>query len=205
MKTAVLSCVLFAAGALMLWAGGGSLTQARRASAWPTTVGAVVSSQCGDYSDMENGRHFVAEVVYAYRVADREYRGDRVAYGYSGGWWRAPNARIAERVASLDSIRVRYDPQHPATSVLAAGMSGANVLTLFAGAWLVLLAAVVVRFARQPVREPTSVRLEWRNGTPRVLTSGTGGAWLLAVVGWCLAGVIAAGIHLGIVSELVAR
>lgn len=205
MKTTVIAFVLLVTGAVLLWMGAGSLAQGRRASTWGATPGAVVSARCVEYSDLENGRRFFTEVSYRYRVADREYHGDRVAYGYAGGWWQTPNQRIADRLSALDSVRVRFDPQHPSTAVLATGINGAIVLTLFAGAWLVLLGALVMRYARRPTDGPSSLRLEWGSGAPRVVALGAGRIWLLALAGWGMAAVLSALIHVGIVRELVAR
>lgn len=91
---------------------------------WPDAAGTVIESGAVSSGTNDSGeRIFCVRVVYRYRVAGREYQGDRVstlpaAFG---------EERIRQMVESYplgSEVSVFYDPAEPATAVLEPGISG---------------------------------------------------------------------------------
>jgi hypothetical protein len=205
MKAALFGLCLLVAGAGVLVSGARNAEKGRRARLWPTTTGAVLTSRCVDYSDWENGARFIAEVTYEYTVGDQKYRGDRLAFGYDGGWWRAPNARIAEGLAAAQPVTVRYDPRTPSMAVLVTGVRIANIRTMVAGLWLLLLAAMLFRYAAHPDPPPGALSVSWRNRRLVVTSQGLGDVALAAIIGWGVLTVLSAALDWGMLSATTLR
>lgn len=205
MKAAAFGLCFLVAGVMLLVSGARGTRMTREARQWPTVDGTILTSRCTDYSDWDNGARYLAEVTYEYAVGERSYRGDRIAFGYDGGGWRAPNERIAKRLVVAKPVQVRYDPRNPAVAVLSVGVHGANVRTLSAGFWLLLVAWLLFRFAAKPPLEPSVLSVRWRGGRPSITSRGFGDVALVALVGWVATTVVSAMLDWGIVTAVVAR
>lgn len=174
-----------------------------QASSWATIEGAIISSRCVDYSDLDNGSRFITHVDYHYSVAGKSYNGERIAFGYSGSWWRRPNQKIADRLSSAKTVLVRYDPDKPSMAVLSTGLNGSIVLTLFIGVWLLLMTAVSMLHAVRSPGATDMLRLSWNHRSFKIMTQGFGGIGLIAVVGLIIGSLLSLKIDCGILSNLV--
>jgi hypothetical protein len=203
MKAAIFGLCLFAVAVVLLTAGIRSLLMANQATSWATTEGTIMSSMCADYSDWDNGSSYFTHVNYRYTVAGMSYQGDRIAFGYSGGWWRKPNQKIADRLSSAKTVLVHYDPKKPSMSVLAYGLNGSIARTLFLGIWLLLVTAVVVLHAVRSRGTSGVFALSWGQNGFKILTQGVGGIVLLVVIGLVIGSLLSFRIDFGILSTLV--
>lgn len=201
MKAVVLGVVLVCIGVGILGVGLRDWSNDRRAASWPTTPATVTSSACVDYTDLENGWRFIAEVRYRYAVADVANQGDRISFAYAGSTWRGPCERIAARLAVGRTVTVHYDARTPSGASLAQGFSGATFRTLFVGAWFVLVALAIVRFGLrgEPADSAWSISL----GASGLKTEGVGGIIVLALVGMAIATLVNRFVDVGILSTLV--
>ena len=178
---------------------------ANRAKSWATTEGTIISSKCVDYSDLDNGSSYFTHVNYCYTVAGKSYQGDRIAFGYSGSWWRRPNQKIADMLSSAKTVLVRYDPDKPSMAVLSYGLDGSSVRTLFIGTWLLLVAAVVLLRAVRSRGTTGKIILFWGPSGPKIIPQGVGSIVLLVVTGVVIGSflnlMIDCGIHIAMVTR----
>jgi len=203
MKAVLFGVCLLAVAVVLLASGIRSLLMGNRAVSWATTTGAIISSKCVDYSSLDTGLSYFAHVKYRYTVAGESYQGDRIAFGYSGGWWRRPNQRIADRLSSATTVLVRYDPDKPSMAVLSCGLNGSTIRTLFAGIWLLLMAVVVLLHAVRPRGASGVLALSWGLNGFRILTQGVGGVVFLGVTGLVIGSLLSFMIDYGILSTMV--
>jgi hypothetical protein len=111
---------------LILWRKG------LRTRRWNTTVGRVLRSQVGLYSDSD-GTSYIPEVTYEYTVNGVSYTSTRVGIGLQAILKRGCR-RIVERFPADASITVYYAPDRSEDSVLIQGPS-AIIVWLLAGAF----------------------------------------------------------------------
>lgn len=187
MKAIIISLCLFAVGVVVLWFGIDNLMMANLAKSWPTTEGTIKSSKCVYYYDLDtilnlNSSYFT-HVDYSYSVAGKSYKGDRIAFGYNGSWWRRPNQKIADKLSSARTVLVRYDPDKPSTAVLSYGLNGSTAVKLFAGSWIMLATAVIFLHTRRSQTRTGMLSMSWGSGRFRIIIQGVGGIVLLVVIG----------------------
>lgn len=202
MKAVAIGLLSAVVGLGFLASGLRSLTKSIAARSWPTTTGAIQSSVCQSYVDMDTvlfRRSYFAQVVYTYAVADGRYQGDRIAFGYSGSWWRWPNQKLADRLSSAGPVQVRHDPKTPSTAVLSHGLNGSIVLTLFTGSWILLVTFLAMRYASGTRDRSGFVAVSWGRTRLKTTISGMGGIVLLAVAGAMIASLLGLVVDLGIV------
>ena len=193
----------FAVGVGILCSGINNLLMANQAKTWPTTEGTIKSSKCVYYYVMNESSSYFTYVNYSYTVAGKSYQGDRIAFGYSGSWWRGPNQKIADRLSSAKTVLVRYDPDKPSMAVLSCGLNGATIITLFTGSWLLLMTAVVLLHVFRSRRNTGMLALSWGLNGFRIIIQGVGGIVLLVVTGLAIASLLGLMIDYGILSTLV--
>lgn len=89
---------------------------------WSTVEGRVVESRVETRVEPgadRPGTRYGARVVYAYRVRDRELRGERIRFG--GTLWRIDPAAAERDLAAYPlgaSVTVHFDPKRPEDAVL---------------------------------------------------------------------------------------
>ena len=203
MKAIIISLCFFAAGVGILCSGINNLIMANQAKTWPTTEGTIKSSTCAYYYVMSESSSYFTHVNYSYTVAGKSYQGDRIAFGYSGSWWRKPNQKIADRLSSATTVLVRYNPDKPSMAVLSCGLNGSTVRTLFTGSWLLLMTAVIVRHALRSQSKTGMLSLSWGLNGFRFIIQGIGGIVMLIVTGLAIASLLGLMIDFGILSTLV--
>lgn len=205
MKTVILGLCFFTIGMVVFSFGIDSLMTGNQATSWPTTEGTNISSKCAYYFELDgllNSTYFT-HVKYSYAVAGKSYNGDRVAFGYTGSWWRGPNQKIAERLSSARTVVVRYDPDKPSRAVLSCGLNGSIVRTLFIGSWIMLVTAVSVRYALRSQHKTGMLSLSWGSSQFRIMIQGVGGIVLLVVIGWVIAALAGLFCDWGILGTMV--
>ena len=203
MKAIIISLCFCAVGVGILCSGINNLMMANQAKTWPTTEGTIKSSKCAYYYVMSESSSYFTHVTYSYTVAGKSYQGDRIAFGYSGSWWRKPNQKIADRLSSATTVLVRYDPDKPSMAVLSCGLNGSTVRTLFTGSWLLLMTAVIVRHALRSQSKTGMLSLSWGLNGFRFIIQGVGGIVMLFVTGLAIASLLGLMINFGILSTLV--
>lgn len=204
MKGVIIGICFFAVGVGILCSGINNLIMANQAKTWPTTEGTIKSSTCAYYYVVSENASYFAHVTYSYTVAEKSYQGDRIAFGYSGSWWRMPSRKIADRLSSAKTVLVRYHPDKPSLAVLSCGLNGSTVMTLFTGNWFLLITAVVWLHVCRSGRSNTgTLALSWDLNGLRIIVKGVGGIVLLVVTGLLIASLLGLMIDFGILSTLV--
>jgi hypothetical protein len=117
-----------------LWAGRahvGASGLVKAAERWREAPGKVVASQVErrDYgAGTTQYAYYVPTVSYIYVVGGREHRGSRLRFGMPTARSRGgAEAMLAPYPAGAE-IKVRYDPDAPAESVLEPGRAAGNLL-----------------------------------------------------------------------------
>ena len=203
MKGVIIGICFFAMGAGILCSGINNLIMANQAKTWPTTEGTIKSSKCVYYYVMSESLTYFTHVTYSYTVVGKSYQGDRIAFGYSGSWWRRPNQKIADRLSSAKTVLVRYDPDKHSMAVLSCGLNGSAVMTLFTGSWLLLMTAVVLLRVFLSTRNTGMLALFCGLKGFRIIIQGVGGIVLLVVTGLAIASLLGLMVDFGILSTLV--
>lgn len=95
------------------------------AKGWPVTTGTVVHSSVSwttrrDFGQRTTSTYHFPVVRYSYSVGGQDYQGDRLCFG-------SVETAIAEKAEKMRSpfpegtiVEVRYNPQNPHESILAA-------------------------------------------------------------------------------------
>lgn len=203
MKAITISLCFFAVGVGILISGINDLLMANRANSWPTTEGTIKSSECVYYYIMSESSKYLAQAKYSYTVAGQRYEGGRIAFGYSGSWWRGPNQKIADRLSSARTVLVRYDPDRSSMAVLSCGLNASTAMTIFDGSWLLLMSAVIGLRIRRPQSNTGMLALSFGPNRFRIIVQGVGGIVLLAVTGLVIAWIGGLLSDCGILSTLV--
>ena len=116
---------LWVLGGLFTFAGGWMLGTAlwgwykkRESVTWPAVQGQVIATQIREESH-EEGRSFIPEVRYAYRVQGQTYTGDRLSFGLPPEFWSRHKAEtfLADYPVG-HPVTVFYNPEHPDDAVL---------------------------------------------------------------------------------------
>jgi hypothetical protein len=203
MKGIIISLCFFAVGVGMLCSGINNLMMANQAKSWPTSEGTIKSSKCVYYYLVDEGSSYFTYVNYSYTVAGKSYEGDRIAFGYTGSWWRRPNQKIADRLSSAKTVLVRYDPDKPSTAALSYGLNGSTAMTLFAGGWIMLVTAVIALRALRSQSKTGMISLSCGPKHFRIIIQGVGGIVLLVVTGLLIVWIGGLLSDCGILSTLV--
>lgn len=136
--------IFFVVGFALLGYGIHSYHKGRVSRSWPQTVATINRCEIKEDSDSD-GTTWKVEVGYSYSVAGSDYSGDRVAFGYSGSSTRAEHRAIYDKIHRAKSVYVRYDPENPASSVIAPGFNRSTFLALaFAITWLLFTTGFTV-------------------------------------------------------------
>jgi hypothetical protein len=183
MKAIIISLCFFAVGVGILCSGINNLMLANYAKSWPTAEGTIKSSKCVYYYVMSEGSSYFTHVNYSYTVAGKSYKGERIAFGYKGSWWRRPDQKIADCLSSAKTVLVQYDPDKPSTAVLSYGLNGSTAMTLFSGSWIMLVTAVIVLHAHRSQRKTGMLSLSWGPKRFKIIIQGVAGIVLLVVTG----------------------
>lgn len=131
--------IFYAAGFGMLWSGINSVKQSVKASNWPSVTGAITNLSLRENTDSD-GTTYGVEVEYRYSVMGRTYTSSRLAFGYASSSGRQAHQDILNKLEHASSVKVRYNPQNPATSTLSSGIHrSAKFALAFVITWLAFI------------------------------------------------------------------
>lgn len=125
------SAFVFVAGSLDWYSGGAVLRQAWSLT-YPAATGVVThSAVASEPTEDGEAQLYAPDVRYTYDVDGRSYQGDLVRFSGFGGVsqrsWVEPEV-LAHPAGS--TATVRYDPLHPETAVLSAGLNANDLFLL---------------------------------------------------------------------------
>jgi len=128
--------IFYVFGLGMLWYGIDSAKRSVEASNWPSVTGTITNLSLRENSDSD-GTSYEVKVEYHYSVKGRRYTNSRLAFGYAGSSGRQAHQDILNKLERASSVKVRYNPQHPATSTLSFGIHRSiKFILAFAIVWL---------------------------------------------------------------------
>jgi len=129
------AAIFLVVGPLLLVSFGLQAIQAVHSSSWPSVDGVVTESRVDQATDSRGHKTDIPRITYRYSVDGVEHVGTRLFFGsqYSESWtagakWTAHTQEYIARYPPGIPLRVHYDPDHAATSVVEAGVTSALVL-----------------------------------------------------------------------------
>ena len=129
------AAILIVVGTVLLVVFGHQATQAVRSSSWPTVEGMVTESTVVQSTGRRSRKTDIPQITYRYSVEGIEHVGTRLFFGsqYPESWttgakWTTGTREYIARYPPGTLLRVHYDPEDAATSVIEAGLKSAIVL-----------------------------------------------------------------------------
>ena len=129
------AAIFIVVGMVLLAVFGHQVIQAVRSSSWPTVEGMVTESTVVQSTGKRNRKTDVPQITYRYSVDGIEYVGTRFYFGsqYPESWttgakWTTDTKEYIARYPPGTLLRVHYDPEDAATSVIEAGLKSPAVL-----------------------------------------------------------------------------
>lgn len=129
------AAILIVVGTVLLVVFGHQAIQAVRSSSWPTVEGMVTESTVVQSTGRRNRKTDIPQITYRYSVDGIEYVGTRLFFAsqYPESWttgakWTTDTKEYIARYPLGTLLRVHYDPEDAATSVIEAGLTSAIVL-----------------------------------------------------------------------------
>jgi hypothetical protein len=118
-------------GILTALAGATAVREGWKSRRWPSADGIVEKAELTDRNGLDGDATTVSDLRYSYQVGGRRYCGDRDAIGLGQGSARA-SAAIRGLVVG-GPVKVFYDPEAPALSVLRPGITLSAAFVVLAG------------------------------------------------------------------------
>ncbi len=145
--------VFFLVGFGLLGFGLYSYYRGHQALSWPTVEGRLEACHLKEKSDSDSTTWEV-NVRYSYSVAGQEFEGQRLAFGYSASSAHEAHKGIYEKLKSASVVTIRYQPDNPGDSVLAAGFNRSTFMVLaFAVTWLLFTTGFTVLWVTSSGRD----------------------------------------------------
>jgi hypothetical protein len=148
----VLGSVLTAVGyGVTFWLGKPLREQAVASQAWPATDGRITRSVLEE-SRKDGKTHRSADIAYEYHLDGRTLTGSRVwiGDGYSASPGNEFRAAV-DRYPVGRQVRVHYDPQDPAESVLEPGPTWSGSMLYLIGLGVLALGGLILLSAVAPL------------------------------------------------------
>ncbi len=118
--------------------------QGQHSLSWPEVSGHIDKCNLIEDNDCE-GTIWSVKLLYSYSVDGRSYEGDQLAFGYCGSSAHEEHKAIYEKLKTSDKVLIKYDPNNPVRSVVAAGFNRSTFLKLtFAIMWLLFVIGFTV-------------------------------------------------------------
>jgi hypothetical protein len=131
----VAAVIFIVIGFVLLIYFGGQAIHAVRSSTWPTVEGMVTESKIVQHTGRRNRTTDIPKITYRYSVDGVDHVGTRLFFGSelspswtTGAKWTTDTKEYIARYPPRTVVRVHYDPDDAATSVLEAGVKSAIVL-----------------------------------------------------------------------------
>ena len=137
-----ISLFLFAGLCILIY-GLVQLHMAWRSTGWNTASGSVISSKI-----VGSGKNKKPEIKYVYTVNDRNYTGDQIYIGpdpMGGGIGIPSPLEFTRKYPEGKPVKIYYDPDDPARSVLEPGINRIIVLLSAMGVFFLLLGTLIRR------------------------------------------------------------
>jgi hypothetical protein len=136
--------IFFAVGFYLLYGGIKNLKAANQAKNWPVVEGKIIECSLVNHDDSE-GTTYKADVEYSYVLFGNSYRGNQIAFGYTGSGSRKTHQEIVDKLLGTKTVLVRYDPTNVSNSVLSYGSNRSVLLQLIFGVtWLLFVTGFTV-------------------------------------------------------------
>lgn len=143
--------VILIAGFLVAVYGTPEVLLARKSGNWPTVPGTVVSSDV-DSSHVGRGRlKYWPEVEYEYLVDGELFEGDRISHAQVRliGTYLGGATQTADHYRVGREVKVAYDPDNPASSVLEPGFDSKLLAVLIFGSVMMLCGVIMLVHTRK--------------------------------------------------------
>ena len=142
---------LFIAGFVMVTRSACLIWGCLRASRWPTATATLLSVADQDVSGPEDTNHRI-RVCYTFEVGGKCHEGTVIHPCYAGGSrFGAAHSELLTVLQPGRRVRVRYNPDQPDQSMLAAGFHLRSVVPLLLGVEILLFStALPTRFGSIP-------------------------------------------------------
>ena len=146
--------VFFLAGFGMICYGLYCVHNGKASLSWPTCIGTVTKTEVKRNSGGRNLHpDFVPKITYSYSVSERQYTGDRHAFGTQSFSERGDAQKIVDEYPVNSEVTVYYSPNHPETSVLLPGVRPAAWMICIFGAVFSTIPFLFLLFMRRVPRE----------------------------------------------------
>ena len=147
----IITVLIFLTGVALLWMPVKARLLRARAMTWPKTKARILSSGLVEDSMRtatgQIGTGFFPRVTYSYKVAGKEYTGERISFGdLRLNYTDAEN--VKSRFTVDEEVEVSYNPENPEEAALAPqAKRGLKSLIpgifMFACGFIVILLAII--------------------------------------------------------------
>lgn len=121
------------------------LLRAKATESWPSVQGVITGTALDSHTDSKNRTSWSVHVDYDYQVDGAAYHGERYSIAGDPGSETLHGAeQIQAGFPTGSPVEVFFDPEDPASAVLAQGGSRKAWLTILFGFMLVIAGMVVV-------------------------------------------------------------
>ena len=145
------AAILIVVGTVLLVVFGHQAIQAVRSSSWPTVEGMVTESTVVQWTGRRSRKTYVPQITYRYSVDGMEHVGTRLYFGsqYPEAWttgakWTTDTREYIARYPPGTLLRVHYDPEDAATSVIEVGLKSAIVLPVAVSTFMMFGGGIVL-------------------------------------------------------------
>jgi hypothetical protein len=117
--------------------------KAETSQGWPATQGQIIAARISEStstdSDGDRSTSYSPALEYTYNVAGQEYKGDKIAFGFTQGYGRYAKAQAALARYPLGAqVTLYYNPANPADAVLER-KAGGSTISLVLGIIFILI------------------------------------------------------------------
>lgn len=117
--------------------------KAEASQGWPTTQGQIIEARIAEStstdSDGDTSTSYSPAVKFTYRVAQQEYTGNKITFGFIQGHGNYKKAQAVLAHYPLGAqVNVYYDPANPADAVLER-KAGGSTISLVLGIIFILI------------------------------------------------------------------
>ncbi|PJB80880.1 MAG: hypothetical protein CO090_03805 [Acidobacteria bacterium CG_4_9_14_3_um_filter_49_7] len=149
MKNLFIGLIFLAVGIGLAWWGKGMLNDAKASKSWPSVQGTVMESTLTSYkstsgsgSKKRSTTMYKPQITYRYKIAGKEHVGDKVTMSDGGSSSTSYAKKTIKKYPAGATVKVFYDPEVPADSVLEPGAT----LVSYVPFWFGLVFAIIGGF-----------------------------------------------------------
>lgn len=177
--------IFIAVGVSLVTWGACLIVKCLKVAGWRKVEGAMHACGIKESIDSEGGPLWCLEVAYSYSVSGKQYNGNRIAYGYLKSDSHGEHLALYDKLSTVQTVIVRYNPSNPSESALTYGLHSSPMLLGVGGlvvvsgvlsiqvknevielvAWVCLIALVVLlglsKVADKWMRDRIEI-LEWK-------------------------------------------